>query len=79
MNCADVVCLCEIWLTPINQVPQLFGGPVLRCDRRHATNNKGGVLIIIDHHLKPLGIHQFTSSGVECLVTSISCGQSINV
>ena len=80
MNCADVVCLCETWLSPTQQIPQLFDGHVnLRCDRSHANNNKGGVLISVDHKLKPLGIYQLSNNSVECLVATISCSESKNI
>ena len=80
MICADVVCLCETWLSPTQQIPQLFDGHVnLRCDRSHANNNKGGVLISVDHKLKPLGIYQLSNNSVECLVATISCSESKNI
>ncbi len=72
MKCAGVVCLCETWLSPTQQV--LFDGHVnLRCDRRNANNNKGGVLISVDRNLNPSGIYQLSNNGVECLVTTIGC------
>ena len=80
MNCADVVCLCETWLSPTQQIPQLFDGHVnLRCDRSHANNNKRGVLISVDHKLKPLGIYQLSNNSVECHPVQTPCSSNISI
>ena len=33
----------------------------------------------VDHHLRPLGIHQLSSIGLECLVCTIRCDKLINI
>ena len=33
----------------------------------------------MDHNLKPLGVYQLSDRGIECLVATISCGESSNL
>ena len=48
---ASVLCFCENWLNLSHVSPQLSNGQtILRCDRQ-SDNNKGGVLIIVDHNI----------------------------
>ena len=71
IKCADVVCLCETWLSPCQDVPEMFNGHInVRCDRI-ASNNKGGVLMSINNTFHPFNTFKFSRGGIESLATSI--------
>ena len=71
MSCASLLCFCETWLSPTQQIPSIHDSHVsLRCDRI-TPNNKGGVLISADQNLNPHETVTFTNTGVEGVITKL--------
>ncbi len=79
MACANVLCFCETWLSPSQQIPSLGSGHVtLRCDRI-APNNKGGVLSSVHQSLNPHQTATVNTKGVEGLITKLMLPNSRHI
>ena len=74
LKSANVLCFCETWLSPDQPSPAIDATHVvLRCDR--ATNDhRGGTLISVDNNMQPSNIANFVSNCIECIVTTLHCG-----
>ena len=79
LKCADVLCLCETWLSPQQDVPQLREGHVTIRSDRSTPNSRGGVLMSINQQFCPGDTLRFSQSGIEGLSTSIVIGSCRNV
>lgn len=67
---ANVLCLCETWLSPSDQLPILLQNHIaFRADRQH--NNKGGVLISVLNTMNPRVILKNTLNGIEILAVKL--------
>lgn len=71
LSCANILCFCETWLSPLDSFPPIHDNHVtLRCDRAF-DNHKGGVLISVVQNMQPSDTRLFTFNGIECLVTKV--------
>ena len=72
MACASILCFCETWLSESHAPLQIFNHhTILRCDRQ-SDNNKGGVLMSIDPHIKVTNTSTFCIGNcIEGIVTKL--------
>ena len=70
LKCKSLLCFCETWLSPSHVSSQLSNGhAIMRCDRQ--SDNKGGVLISVDHNISASNTSNFNVGGsIEGIVTN---------
>ena len=79
LKCANILCLCETWLSPSQNFPVLMNNhKTLRSDRIFH-NNKGGVLISVDQSFTPSDTVTFSNYGIEGIITQLEFPNSVPV
>ena len=76
---ASILCFCETWLVPTQELPLIREGhTVLRCDRT-VENNHGGVLLSLPQHMSHRNVIRINLNGIEVLVTTLLLSDSYNL
>ena len=79
LKCANILCLCETWLSPSQNLPLLMNNhKTLRSDRIFP-NNKGGVLISVDQSFTPSDTVTFSNYGIEGIITKLEFPNGVAV
>ena len=76
---ASILCFCETWLVPTQELPLIREGhTVLKCDRT-VENNHGGVLLSLPQHMSHRNVIRINSNGIEVLVTTLLLSDSYSL